>query len=105
MESTINLKDNILDIFDSLEFDVPIFEVSKLVDYSSAIPHDSRISDREYMTIFFRADSETRIYKREGYDLLTFLGDLGGLFDICMILGMFLTTMFAGRLFTAALIR
>ena len=105
MESIINLKDNILDIFDTEEFDVPIFEVSKRVDYSSVIPHNSRLAKREYISIFFRADSENRFYKREGYDLLTFLGDLGGLFDICMIMGMSLTSIFAGRMFTAALIR
>ena len=105
MESTINLKDNILDIFDTEEFDVPIFEVSKSVEYTSVIPRESLIRKREYISIFFRADSENRIYKREGYDLLTFLGDLGGLFDICMIMGMTLTSIFAGRMFTAALIR
>ena len=105
MESIINLKDNILDIFDTEEFDVPIFEVSKRVEYSSVIPQDSRLAKREYISIFFRADSENRFYKREGYDLLTFLGDLGGLFDICMIMGMTLTSIFAGRMFTAALIR
>ena len=43
-------------------------------------------------------------YKREGYDLLTYLGDLGGLFDIVFILGSIITTFLTSKLFTANLI-
>lgn len=43
-------------------------------------------------------------YKREGYDLLTYLGDLGGLFDIVFILGSIITSFLTTKLFTATLI-
>ena len=33
MDSVINLKDDIIDIFDTMEYDVPMFETSKIVDY------------------------------------------------------------------------
>ena len=57
-----------------------------------------------YLNIFFRADSSMHVYKREGYDFLTFLGDLGGLFDIMMVIGWSFTSLFTGRLLAAALI-
>ena len=81
-----------------------MFETSKSINYNQVIPAGTPIAKREYISIFFRADSEQRFYKREGYDMLTFLGDLGGLFDIIMIIGWGLTSIFAGNLLTAALI-
>ena len=38
------------------------------------------------------------------YDILQYLGDLGGLLDIVLLIGAFLTSMFVGKLFTGALI-
>jgi len=51
-----------------------------------------------------RADNEQRLYKREGDDVLTYLGDLGGLMDILLITGSTLTGLFSAKLFRAALI-
>ena len=104
MQSEISLKDNVWDIFDQYETEEPMFETSKSINYNQVIPAGTPIAKREYISIFFRADSEQRFYKREGYDMLTFLGDLGGLFDIIMIIGWGLTSIFAGNLLTAALI-
>ena len=38
------------------------------------------------------------------YDLLSFLGDVGGLLDIIMLMGRTLTMFFAARLFQGALV-
>lgn len=51
-----------------------------------------------------RAAGITRSYSREGYDVLTYLGDLGGLMDILLVAGQMMTSVFASKLFTAALI-
>ena len=61
-------------------------------------------ADREYINIFIRAGMESNFYKREGYDLLTYLGDLGGLFDIVYIVGSIITGLLTSKIFTATLI-
>ena len=61
-------------------------------------------SEREYLGIFFRADNAHSVYKRVGYDVLTYLGDLGGMIDIVVVIGALFTGLFASRLFRAALI-
>ena len=67
------------------------------------ITPDIPLGDREYLNIYFRADNDLRIYKREGYDLLGYLGDLGGFLDVLIIFGHLMTYMIAGKLFKAAL--
>ena len=62
------------------------------------------LEEREYLSIFFRADNENKLYKRIGYDILTYLGDLGGILDVVVVAGHVCTTIFASRLFQAALI-
>ena len=54
--------------------------------------------------MFLRQDSERRIYKREDYDMVTYLGDLGGLFEVVRAFGMVITSPFVVRLFYAALV-
>lgn len=54
--------------------------------------------------MFLRQDSERRIYKREDYDMITYLGDLGGLFEVVRAFGMVITSPFVARLFYAALV-
>ena len=54
--------------------------------------------------MFLRQDSERRIYKREDYDMVTYLGDLGGLFEVVRAFGMVITSPFVARLFYAALV-
>lgn len=46
-----------------------------------------------------------RLYKREEYDVLTYLSDLGGLLDVILLLGVFLSSPFVARLFHAALVK
>ena len=87
MKSFIKLSDNILDIFETDEVQVDLFESSRIIDYFQTTPTDVAVANREYIQIFLRADNIKHAYKRIGYDLLTFLGDVGGLFDIVMLMG------------------
>ena len=65
---------------------------------------DEAVADRSYIKIFLRAETKRNVYKREGYDLLTFLGDLGGLADIIMLIGSSLTTVFSATMMKIALV-
>ena len=60
--------------------------------------------DKEYLSIFFRADLMSKFYKREDYDILEYLGDIGGLLDIVLIFGYAFSHSFVQRLFQAALV-
>ena len=62
------------------------------------------MSEREYISLFLRAANERQLYFRDTYDMLTYLGDLGGLIDIVMVVGYLLTTLFASKLLAAAVI-
>jgi len=44
------------------------------------------------------------LYRREDYDLLTYLGDIGGLLDFILLFGWSTSTVFVSRLFSAAII-
>ena len=54
--------------------------------------------------MFFRADQVERFFKLEAYDILTFFGDLGGLLDVTILFGSFLTSALAFRLFQADIV-
>ena len=62
------------------------------------------VHDRRYQRIFFRASNIYRQYSHEGYDILTYLGDLGGLFEITFSIGKLLAGLFVGKWFNVALI-
>ena len=104
MKSAIELNDNVWDIYDTEKRTEYLFETSRRYDYFNRMSDGMDRAEREYLGIFFRADNERRLYKREGYDILTYLGDLGGLLDFVLLLGWLVTTVFAGKLFEAALI-
>ena len=65
---------------------------------------NSTRAERSYVEINLRASSIKRVYKREVVDVLTYLGDLGGLLDVLLVVGQMLTSIVASKLFTAALI-
>ena len=50
------------------------------------------------MEIFFRAFNEQRIYRREGYDILTYFADLGGMVDLLYITLKIFVAIFAEKL-------
>ena len=62
------------------------------------------VKDRIYLSLFFRAENQSRLYRRISDDILTYLGDLGGLLDFVLILGFLASSCFASKLFSAALI-
>ena len=104
LKSTISLNDNIFDIFETDEKNVSLLESAKSQDYYERMDKNIPLEEREYLSIFFRADNENKLYKRIGYDILTYLGDLGGILDVVVVVGHVCTTIFASRLFQAALI-
>ena len=104
MRSEIQIKDNPYDIFDSDESNISFIEEHSRISYHSVIDSSTPLSERAYVEIVLQASDITRIYKRDGYDVLTYLGDLGGLLDVLLVLGQILTSAIASKLFTAALI-
>lgn len=104
MKSQISLNDNIFDIFEQNDVTIDLFQESGRFDYIEKISQNEPVSDREYVTLFLRAASERQLYFRKSYDMLTYLGDLGGLIDVVMVFGYLLTTLFASKLFAAAVI-
>ena len=62
------------------------------------------MKDREYVSLYLRADQMHNFYKREEYDLLSYFGDLGGLQGIVMGLGYLVSAPLVNRLFKAALV-
>ena len=102
MKSDITYSDNIWDIFDSSEKTQSLYEISRMVDYTKRVKEDA--TRMTYLSMYFRADSQARIYKRISYDILTYLGDVGGLLDFVLLMGFLFTSFFASKLFNAALI-
>lgn len=99
------MKDNIWDIFEFTEYEVQIPEQSRSLKNPEWIPSSTPVSERSYVSIYLRQDDQKRLYKREEYDALTFLSDLGGLLEILLLLGMLLSSSFVMRLFYAALVK
>ena len=104
MESIINIKDNIYDIFEATEQDFSVYELSDYQTLSYWIPPSTTVADRSYIKVYFRLASEAHFYKREDYDMLTYFGDLGGLLDFVIWFGWGLSTFFVSRLFAADLV-
>ena len=61
------------------------------------------MADRTYFKIYFRADDSYHLYKLERYDLLTCLGDIGGLADITIMVSGFISIIFATKIFNSAI--
>ena len=99
------MKDQWYDLFDIIdEYSFKFFETSYNQYTQRHIPEDTLPEGSEYIQIFFRADSNSKLYKREDYQLLEYLGDLGGLLDFVIILCWAMSHVFVKRLFHAALI-
>ncbi len=86
-------------MFETSEYDDTFFEYGDTMEYSTLITDEVEGSDREYLSVYFRADSRRKFYKREDYDLLTYLGDVGGLLDFILLAGWSISTVFISRLF------
>ena len=86
------------------EYSIKFFEPSFTERTHRSIPENAPPEEIEYIKVFFRADSRSKLYKREDYQLLVYLGDLGGLIDFVIIFCYGLSHPFVQRLFQAALI-
>ena len=104
MKNEMLLNDNIYDIYGLDSRSENLFEISRMVDYTQRISDTTPVADREYLSLFFRAENQSRLYRRVGDDVLTYLGDLGGLLDFVLLLGFLSSSCFASKLFSAALI-
>ena len=62
------------------------------------------LAEREYIGIYLRTQNEQRVYKREGYDILTYFGDLGGVFDLLFLTCSLFSGLVTARFFQASLI-
>ena len=103
-ESALRLNVNYWDFFEFTEDDLFTFEYSQSRSHIMWIAPDQPLEEREYLAIYFRIDSIMNYYKREEYDVLTYFGDLGGLFDFILMFGMLITSAFVNRNFQASLI-
>ena len=85
-ESEINLRDFGFDIFNFYEdYIVKFFEISYITDTTRRNRADAQPEDTEYLSLYLRADSMSKLYKREDYQLLDYLGDLGGILDFVIV--------------------
>ena len=104
-ESEVLLKDQWYDLFDVMsEYSLKFFETSYNQNTQRYIPEDTPAEFTEYIKIYFRADSKSKQYKREDYQLLDYLGDLGGLLDFVILFCWAMSHVFVKRLFHAALV-
>ena len=81
-ESSVLLDDSPLKMFELFEKEFSIFEYRRM--YSYDVPDwqtkdGVSLKDREYASIYLRSENSTRVYTRRTYDLLGYLGDLGGI--------------------------
>ena len=57
-----------------------------------------------YSKVFFRAASKRRVYELDKYKVLSLLGDLGGLLDIIMAIGVLITIGYVKKQFSRSLL-
>ena len=100
----MRIRDKQVDVFEQDIFDTTFFESSDEKSRSQWLSDDIMGSDRTYLSIYFRLDSRRKLYRREDYDLLTYLGDIGGLLDVILLLGWSTSTVFVSRLFQGAIV-
>ena len=86
MQNSIETNDNIFDIFQMETKLTQLVEEAERVDYLRRnVQLAASIPDRLYLGINFRAHNQQTVYKRQTYDMLTFLADLGGGYDLLII--------------------
>ena len=108
MNSEISVKDDAYDILDQDQVEYSVIEEHMRQEHYTVVDSDREDSTtsvaKSYIEVNLRAASIKRVYKREVVDVLTYLGDLGGLLDVLLVVGQMLTSIVASKLFTAALI-
>ena len=74
------------------------------MEYFERHDPEKGIESRKYIQIYLRSHNEQVVYKREAYDILTYLGDLGGIGDLLFQICRSFTGLFTSKLLNAALI-
>ena len=86
------------------EIELNFIEEAYRMNYYNRNPTDLAVADRSYQEIYLRASPSYKHYHRKDYDILTYLSDLGGLFEIAVKFGGLITSYIVGKLVNAALI-
>ena len=79
----------------------------KVLEYTEAAVTIEKFSqtqdfiDREYFTLYLRADRKSQVYHREGDKLLTYIGDMGGILQAIIALGVLFSTTFVSHSMTS----
>ena len=105
-KSTVILDDSPWKMFDLFQTTNEIFEFTKL--YSYDVPDWQKnvaLKDREYASIYLRADNSDKHYKRKTYDLLAYIGDLGGIHQLIWLIGGLLVGFIIERKFNLSLVK
>jgi len=102
MQSEVMLEDSMFKFLDFSET-VDFYEQRSVFASTKKIAPDARHSETTYAKFVLRASSRTRTYSRFGYGLLDYLGDLGGLFDIAVLMGAMMTGFFTEKLWIASM--
>ena len=70
------------------------------------MPDSKERSEREYIRLYLRQEvNQSRFYQVEEYDLLTYFGDIGGIFSAAMFVGRAITFCFVSRLLQAEIVQ
>lgn len=80
------------------------YEVKKSERVQKRLKSSVPLSEKEFVRIYLRAADSSLFYKREKYDLLDYLGDLGGLKEIVFFIGFLITNQVVHRLLMAHLV-
>ena len=100
IQSQINMRDFAYDIFEfEEETKETFFEISHMTDTAKRTRVDTPLEDQDLFVLFLRADNMSKLYKREDYQLLDYLGDLGGILDFVIVFCYGLSHVFVQRLF------
>ena len=100
IQSQINMRDFAYDIFEfEEETKETFFEISHMTDTAKRTRLDTPLEDQDLFVLFLRADNMSKLYKREDYLLLDYLGDLGGILDFVIVFCYALSHVFVQRLF------
>ena len=58
-----------------------------------------------FTKIYLRSSALSNLYIREDYDILSYMSDLGGLFEIAYLSGKLMTALLVSKMFQAKLIQ
>ena len=59
--------------------------------------YNKHMRDKTYISFFFRLDDKFRIYKRRTDNIMDFLSEIGGILEIVLAVGFFVTSPFVTR--------